>query len=81
MATIDQLQDFNRFVQLLPQSDLANLSVDEIYERWREQAFRQEDLAAIKASLRDFENGECGRPITKFLGEFNAERGDAGKFK
>jgi hypothetical protein len=73
MATIDQIQDLSHFIQTLPEVDRETLSMDEIYERWREQAFRLDDLLAVKASLRDFENGERGRPLTEFLAEFDAE--------
>jgi hypothetical protein len=73
MATIEQIQDLNHFIQTLPASERNRLSMDEIYLRWREQAFRFEDRLAVKASLRDFENGERGRPVTDFLDEFDAE--------
>ena len=73
MATIEQIQDLSHFIQRLPQRERDALSMDDIYQRWREQAFREEDLLAVKASLRDFENGERGRPVTEFLEQFDAE--------
>jgi hypothetical protein len=73
MATIEQIQDFSHFIQTLPEGERDTLSMDEIYERWREHAFRHDDLLAVKAFLRDFENGERGRPVTEFLEEFDAE--------
>jgi len=74
MATTAQLQDLSRFIATLPSGERNALSIDEIYERWREQAFRQDDLLAIQASVRDFENGERGRPIEEFLADFDKER-------
>lgn len=83
MATTEQIQDLNHFIQTLPAVQRDTLTIDEIYERWRQQAFRQEDLLAVKASLRDFEHGERGRPVTEFLAEFDAESQsrDAGERK
>lgn len=83
MATIEQIDDLSRFIQSLPAGERDALSIDEIYERWREQAFKHEDLLAVKASLRDYENGERGRPVEDFLADFDAEISEnpAGKGK
>jgi hypothetical protein len=73
MATIEQIDDLNHFIETLPQSERDSLSMDEIYERWREQAFKHDDLLAIKASVRDYESGERGRPVDEFLADIDAE--------
>ena len=73
MATLEQFQDLSHFIQSLPAQERDRLSIDAIYERWREQAFRQEDLLAVAASLPDFAEGERGRSVAEFLAAFDAE--------
>lgn len=74
MATITEIQDLNQFMLSLPPGEREGLCIDAIYERWREQTLRSEDLAAIQASLQDYDNGERGRPLGDFLAEFDGER-------
>ena len=74
MATITEITDLNQFMLSLPEGEREGLTIDALYERWRELAFRSEDLLAVKASLRDFENGQRGRPFAEFLSEFDTER-------
>lgn len=78
MASIEQIQDFNRFVEQLPDAEREHLSMDEIYDRWRQLAFADEDVAAVRKSLDDFEAGERGEPAEDVLAEFRAKRA-AGK--
>jgi hypothetical protein len=74
MATLTQIHDLNQFILSIPPNERDALSIDAIYERWRDQAFRTEDMLAVKASLQDFDNGERGRPVSEFLSDFDAER-------
>ncbi len=80
MATIDQIEDFSRFAKQLSEKEGKELPLDVIFDRWHEEAFRDEDLLMIQASVRDYENGERGQPAEEVLAEFRAER-TAGKNK
>lgn len=53
----------------------ASLSIDELFDQWRLQQPPASDLAAIKASIRDMENGEGGRPFDEFSKEFRQRNG------
>jgi len=53
-------------------------SLDDLYDQWREQVYRDEDFQAIQASLRDMENGETGRPLQTFLAEFDTQQSKKG---
>jgi hypothetical protein len=76
MATVEQLQDLSHYIETLPQSERELLSVDEIYARWREQAFRDEDFQAVKEAVDSFKNGNRGRPFNEFIAEIKAKRQD-----
>ncbi len=80
MATIDQIEEFSRFAKQLSEKEGKELPLDVIFDRWHEEAFQDEDLLRIQASVRDYENGERGQPAEEVLTEFRAERA-AGKNK
>ena len=76
-ATEELIENFRTFaLERLGRG--ADLSVDELYDSWRqenpdeEQA--SEDLLAVKASLRDMDRGERGRPFDEFARDFRARR-------
>ncbi|TWT86873.1 hypothetical protein Mal64_37030 [Pseudobythopirellula maris] len=46
------------------------LSIDRLYDEWRESQSFEEDRLALEASLRDMEHGETGRPFDDFANEF-----------
>lgn len=48
----------------------GGLSMEELFDRWRLQHPPAEDALAIKASLRDMDLGEDGRPFHRFAEEF-----------
>lgn len=75
MATIDLVNDFSAFAasRLLGS---AEPSIDELYEAWRTEAFREIDARAVMASVRDLEAGDRGQPLREFLADFDAERKD-----
>lgn len=45
-------------------------SIDELFDLWRLQHPPADDALAIKASIRDMERGEIGRPFSQFAHEF-----------
>jgi hypothetical protein len=51
------------------------LSIDELFDQWRVQQPPPADVLAIKASLRDMEDGERGRPFSEFCEEFRQRNG------
>jgi len=46
------------------------LSLDELFDQWRIRHPPSEDAPAIRASIRDMEEGEAGRPFDEFADEF-----------
>ena len=71
MTTTEQLQSFNRFAESRLE---AGDSIDVLFGRWWAETHRDNDAAAIAASVRDFEAGERGQPLDEFLQEFDTER-------
>ena len=51
----------------------AGLSLDELFDQWRIRHPRAEDAQAIRASIRDMEGGETGRPFDQFAEEFRRQ--------
>ena len=73
MNTLDQINDFSAFAK----SRLGNgeqVDIDRLYDEWRTQAFADVDALAMRASVRDLENGERGEPLDKFLADFEQQR-------
>jgi len=79
MATSEQIDAFSRFAKLLSEQQGDELPLDAIFDRWHEEAHRDEDLLRIQASMRDYERGERGQPAEEVLAEFRAEREVGGK--
>lgn len=73
MTTIQQIEDFSRFAKQLVEEG-NELPLDAIFDRWHEEAFREEDLVRVQESVNDFKNGERGRPIEQFLAEFDSRQ-------
>ncbi len=69
MITSELIDDFSIFAKARLGVD-ACASIDELYDEWRQKAFRDLDAAAIAASLRDVERGERGEPVETFLADF-----------
>lgn len=74
MTLFEQIDDFSRYAKEFVLRESVEIPIDELYDQWRAEAFHDEDLRAIKASVRDYEDGQCGRPMAKFLSEFDGER-------
>ena len=76
MSTIQQeLESFTRFAEQKIRSVGADVSIDELYDQWREGHSTPDDAAAITASLRDMENGERGREFADFADDFSKRNG------
>ncbi|MEQ8211818.1 MAG: hypothetical protein RH917_18620 [Lacipirellulaceae bacterium] len=74
MSTIEQISDFTKFAMTVAEQEGSDISLDVIYDRWREEAYRDEDARAILAAARDYENGERGELVEDVLAELRAER-------
>jgi hypothetical protein len=74
MATIEQLDDLYRFAKDLPDEELSQLSIDEVYDLWRTGTVLDEDVTAIQEALDAYDRGERGRPAEEFLAEVRTER-------
>ena len=66
MATQAEIDSFTRFAVQQLSNGGTELSMDELYDRWRSQNPRAEELAesvaAVKAALADMEAGDEGIP-------------------
>ena len=68
MTTLEH--EINDFTQFARGHSSENVTLDELYDRWRDQINRDVDSLAIEASLRDMDAGETGRPFDEFADEF-----------
>lgn len=64
MTTQQQLDSFNKFVQLRVSQGEVDASLDDLFDRWRHEnpsdELHEENVAAIAASIEDFLRGERG---------------------
>jgi len=74
MATSEQIEKFSRFAIEISEEEGTELPLDVIFDRWHAAAYKDEDLLAIQASDRDYQNGNRGRPVTEFLQDFDVSR-------
>lgn len=70
MATLQEIEQFSRFAVTRIQSDGAHLSISELFDEWSIQNPPKEDALAIKAAIRDMENGDTGQSFDEFAKEF-----------
>lgn len=77
MATREQIESYYRFALAKLEKDGPDLSIDDLFESWRIQnpteAELSESVAAVKAALRDMENGDTGRPLKEVIAEVRAK--------
>ncbi len=70
-STQEHLDDFYRFASEHLVNVGNDLSIDELYDRWRLEhpsgIERQTDLLAVKAALRDMEHGDRGIALDEQL--------------
>ncbi|MEX0726474.1 MAG: hypothetical protein WD065_09420 [Planctomycetaceae bacterium] len=69
------LESFTRFAQQKIHTAGEELSIDDLYDQWRENHSTPDDAAAIAASVRDMENGKKGRDFAAFADEFTKRNG------
>ncbi len=70
MLTSALIEDFAQFAREQVHQRGEDFPIDDLFDEWRMQHPPAEDWQAIKASLRDLENGETGRPFEEFAAEF-----------
>ena len=75
MPIIELIESFSEFAKAKVDQAGNDLSIDDLYDEWRTQHPPADDLLAIKASLRDMENGETGRSFDDFAAEFRYRNG------
>lgn len=78
-ATTRELQSFYEFVEQRLQGRTCDRSLDDLFSEWRACNPTPEELVtnslAVRASLRDMDEGETGRPIDEFAAEFRQQNG------
>lgn len=82
-VTAHQIESFHSFALEQFEKGGSEWTIDELYDRWRLECpsgeEMQEDVLALKASLRDLEHGETGRPFDEFASDFRARHTIAGR--
>ena len=65
MATQEQIDSFYRFATEQLANDGSEKSIDELYDQWRYENLRPEDvaenIAAVQAAIDDMNSGDTGR--------------------
>lgn len=75
-ATLQQLEDFVAFAKRELANGGADLSIDDLFDRWRGRTDDEVDpneVAAIEASIADYDRGERGVPVEQHLEEVRRE--------
>lgn len=76
MSLDEQLADFNSYASgLVRDQQSSGLSLAEVYDRWWAVRHGEEDIAAIRASVEDYNGGERGRSAREELEEHRKSRG------
>jgi hypothetical protein len=79
MATVQQseLAEFYEYLGKHVRDPLPHRKPEDVLEEWRiergDLATHEENVAAIRAALRDIEAGEVGMDAEEFFREFEAE--------
>lgn len=80
-ATKQQVEEFRSFALKQLGDGGCESTIDELYDRWRLECPTDDevskDVLALKASLRDMEAGERGRPFDEFSRDFKSQHGIA----
>jgi len=76
MASIQrELDSFTRFARQRIEAAGGAVSMDDLYDQWREGHSASEDASAVLAALRDMERGEKGRDFSAFVDDFSKRNG------
>ncbi len=70
MQTSELIDAFVQFAREQVHQRGEDFPIDDLFDEWRMQHSPVEDWQAIKASLRDLEDGETGRPFGESAAEF-----------
>ena len=78
MATTEQdLASFSSFVKQQIESGKSEQSIDELFDQWRlenpSDELYAENVAAINASIQDFQSGERGTPAGQHSAELRKD--------
>lgn len=68
-TTQQQLESFARFATARILNDCSQ-PIEEVFFDWWTSQYRDDDRAAVEASLRDLQTGETGRSFDEFAKEF-----------
>ncbi len=73
MATRQQIDSFRQFALEQVENGGAELTIDDLYQLWRNanptESELAESVAAVKAAYTDFESGDTGQPARRTLRE------------
>lgn len=69
-TTEQEVESFARFARGQLAQGGEELSLDELFDQWRLEHPPAEDVLAVKASVRDMQRGETGRPFDEFADQF-----------
>jgi hypothetical protein len=79
MTATQELQSFYQFADERLRNGGGDQTLDELYSEWRASHPASKELEtnvlAVKASLRDMDQGERGRPLEEFAAEFQRRNG------
>lgn len=79
MAAAQELKSFYHFADERLRNGGCDQTLDELYSEWRACNPTPEELEtnvlAVRAFLRDMDQGETGRPIEEFEAEFRQRNG------
>lgn len=77
--TAEQIDSFHRFATARLNDGGTDLSMDELYDEWRAQHPSPDELhenvLAVKAAIRDMENGDTGQDADEVIAEIRDELG------
>ena len=72
--TLEQLNQFRQYAEQRLTAGPKALDMVELAAEWQfqheSQEHLKEDTLAVRASLRDMDAGETGRPLSEFLKDF-----------
>ena len=72
-VTQSDLNQFQAFAKVVIAQSGERLTLDELWDRWRlncpSEQEAEENVLAVKAAVRDMENGDLGIPVEQHLQE------------
>jgi len=79
MTIAQELQSFYHFAEERLLNGGSGQTLDDLYSEWRAYNPMPEELQtnilAVRASLRDMDQGEGGKPLDEFAAEFRKRNG------